>query len=111
MFYLWQKRPLDEGMFLLLEEKEMCVFHSLIVNSCIVVDSTNSWWIDFKATKHICNSLQEFQLRTRLNGKEIYLTLASAVRTIMQVMVDITIVLENNKQLEDIILLCLTSVS
>ena len=29
----------------------------------------------------------------------------------MQAMVDITLVLENNKQLEDIILLCLTSVS
>ena len=49
--------------------------HFLLVESCLVLDSTNSWWIDSKATNHVCNSLQRFHLRRRLNDGDMYLTL------------------------------------
>ena len=74
--------------------------HSLLVKSYLVVDSTNSWLIDFGAIDHICNSLQGFQLRRRLNEGEMYLTLASTTRIVVQAMEDVTLVLENNKYLE-----------
>ena len=34
------------------------MYHSLLVESCLMVDSKNSWWIDFKAIDHAYNSLQ-----------------------------------------------------
>ena len=38
------------------------MFHSLLIESCLVVDS-----IDYRATNHICNSLQGFQQMRKLN--------------------------------------------
>ena len=32
--------------------------HLLLVELCLVEDSTNFWWIDFKTTNHIYNSLE-----------------------------------------------------
>ena len=74
--------------------------HSLLVKSYLMVDSTNSWLIDFRAIGHICNSLQGFQLRRRLNEGEMYQTLASTMRIVVQAVEDVTLVLENNKYLE-----------
>ena len=31
--------------------------HSLLVKSFLMLDSTNSWWIDSGATDHVCKSL------------------------------------------------------
>ena len=31
--------------------------HSLLIESCLVLDSTNSWWIDSRAIDHVWNSL------------------------------------------------------
>ena len=36
-------------------KKNESMSHSLLVKSCLVMDSTNSWWIDFEATNHIYN--------------------------------------------------------
>ena len=47
----WKKECLD-----FLKKKEG-ISHSILVESCLVVDSTNSWWIDSGATDHIYNSL------------------------------------------------------
>ena len=33
---------------------------TLYLESCFVVDSTDSWIVDFGATNHVCNSLQWF---------------------------------------------------
>ena len=38
-------------------KKNESMSHSLLVKSCLVMDSTNSWWIDFEATNHIYNFL------------------------------------------------------
>ena len=76
------------------------MFHSLIAKSSLVVDSTNSWWIDSKATDHIYNSLHEFQIRRRLDKRNIYPTLTFDVIIVMQAMGDVTLVLENNFYLE-----------
>ena len=38
-------------------EKESSMHHSLLVKSFLMLDSTNSWWIDSGATDHVCNSL------------------------------------------------------
>ena len=32
-------------------------FSTAVIESCFVADSANSWWIDSRATDHICNSL------------------------------------------------------
>lgn len=48
-----------------------------------MVDSTNSWWIDSKVTNYVFNSLQGFQLRTRLNEGDMYLTLTLDVRIVV----------------------------
>ena len=34
---------------------------SYYIETCLVVDSTDSWIVDSGATNHICNSLQGFQ--------------------------------------------------
>ena len=47
----WKKECLD-----FLKKKEG-ISHSILVESCLVVDSTKSWWIDSGATDHIYNSL------------------------------------------------------
>ena len=60
-----------------------------------MVDSTNSWWIDSKVNDHIYNSLQGFQLSRRLNNEDTYLTLTSNASTIVKLVEDVTIVLEN----------------
>ena len=57
----WKKECFD---FL---KKNEGMSHSLLIESCLVVDSTKSWWIDFGAIDHICNLLQGFQLRRTLN--------------------------------------------
>ena len=70
--------------------------HSLLVKSCLLLDSTNSWWIDFEATDHVCNSLQGFQVRRRLNDGDMYLTLASEARVSVQTMGDVTLIFYDN---------------
>lgn len=52
----------------------------LLVESYLVVDSTKSWWIDFKASNDNYNSLLGFQLRRRLNDGEMNLDLAFQAR-------------------------------
>ena len=44
-------------------KRQSSMHHYLLAESCLVLDSTNSWWTDSKATTHVCNSLQGFQLR------------------------------------------------
>ena len=50
----WKKESPDY-----LKKKEG-ISNSLLVESCLVVDSINSWGIDSKATKHVYNSLKGF---------------------------------------------------
>lgn len=57
-------------------KKKESMFHSLLVESWLVMDSTNSWWIDSEATNHLCNSLKRFQLQKMLNEGDMYLPLA-----------------------------------
>ena len=51
--------------------------HSLLIESYLVVNSTNSQWIDFGAIDHVYNSLHGFQL---WKDRDMYLTLASEAR-------------------------------
>ena len=81
-------------------KKKEDISNSLLVESCLVVDSINSWWIDSEATKHVYNSLKGFQRRIRLNERYMYLTLTSIMRIIVQAVGDVTLVLKNNKHLE-----------
>ena len=46
---------------------QSCNFSTAVIGSCFVADSTNSWWIDSRATNHICNSLQGFKVTRSLN--------------------------------------------
>ena len=55
----------------------------LLVESYLVVDSTKSWWIDFKASNDNYNSLLGFQLRRRLNDGEMNLDLAFQARIVV----------------------------
>ena len=55
-FLCGKKGPWKKECPIYLKKKEGTV-HSLLVESCSVMDSTNSWWIDFKAIGHVCNSL------------------------------------------------------
>ena len=73
--------------------------HSLLVESCLVLDSTNSWWIDFRAIDHVSNSLQGFQVRRKLNDGDMYLTLASKARLVVQVVGDVTFIFYGNRLL------------
>lgn len=82
MLPLWSERSLEKGMSLLPEEKGRHVFFTLF-DSCLMVDSTNSWWIDSEVTNYVFNSLQGFQLRTRLNEGDMYLTLTLDVRIVV----------------------------
>lgn len=82
MLPLWSERSLEKGMPLLPEEKGRHVLFTLF-DSCLVVDSTNSWWIDSEVTNYVFNSLQGFQLRTRLNEGDMYLTLTLDVRIVV----------------------------
>ena len=72
-------------------KRQLGMHHSLLVKSCLLLDSTNSWWIDFEATDHVCNSLQGFQVRRRLNDGDMYLKLASKARVVVQVVGDVTL--------------------
>ncbi|KAI3457782.1 hypothetical protein Pfo_014445 [Paulownia fortunei] len=40
------------------------------IESCLVVDSTDTWIVDSGATNHICNTLQGFQVTKELNEGE-----------------------------------------
>ncbi|KAI3471446.1 hypothetical protein Pfo_031193, partial [Paulownia fortunei] len=40
------------------------------IESCLVVDSTDTWIVDSGATNHICNTLQGFQVTRELNEGE-----------------------------------------
>ena len=44
MFDMWQEEPLEKGIPYYLKKNEG-MSHSLLVESCLVVDSNNSWWI------------------------------------------------------------------
>ena len=57
-----------------------------------MLDSTNSWWIDFGVIDHVCNSLQGFQLRRRLNDEDMYFTLAFKARVVVLAMRDVTLI-------------------
>ena len=63
--------------------KKQGMHHFLLVESCLVVDSAKSWWIDFKASDDIYNSSQGFQLRRRLKDKEMNLALAFQARIVV----------------------------
>ena len=39
---------------------------SYYIETCLVVDSTDSWIVDSGATNHICNSLQGFQIMQKI---------------------------------------------
>ncbi|KAB7525493.1 hypothetical protein F8C76_17835, partial [Flagellimonas olearia] len=43
---------------------------SYYIETCLVVDSTDSWIVDSGATNHICNSLQGFQIMQRIEKGE-----------------------------------------
>ena len=48
-------------------------FSTTVIESCFVADSANSWWIDSRATNHICNSLQGFRVTRGLNEGDMQL--------------------------------------
>ena len=66
-------------------KKKSGMHHYLLVELSLVVDSTNSWLIDLRGTNHVYNSLQRFQLMRRLNTEDMYLTLATEARVVMQI--------------------------
>lgn len=53
---------------------------ALVVEECLVVDSTDSWIVDSGATNHTCNSLQVLQQRKKLNIGEFELQLGTGAR-------------------------------
>ena len=40
--------------------------HSLLVESSLVLDITNYWWIDSEATNHVCNSSRGVQSQEKI---------------------------------------------
>ena len=80
-------------------KRQSSIHHYLLVESCLVLDSTNSWWTDFRATNHVCNLLLGFQLRIRMNDGDMLMTLAFEARVIVQAMRDITLIFSNNSVL------------
>ena len=74
--------------------------HSLLVESCLVLDSTNSWWIEFGAIDHVYNSLQGFRLRKSLNDGDMYLILAFKATHVVQAVGIVTLILGNSCLLE-----------
>ena len=77
-------------------KRQSGMHHSLLVESCLVLDSTNSWWINFGVIDHVYNSLQGFQLRKRLNDGDMYLTLAFEARIVVQAMGCVTLILDDS---------------
>lgn len=51
----------------------------LFIETCLVVDSTDSWMVNSEATNHIRNSLQGFQETKSLSDREINLRLGIGV--------------------------------
>ena len=49
------------------------------IETCLVVDSTNTWIVDSGATNHVCNSLQGFQVTRQLNEGEHTLRVGTGV--------------------------------
>ena len=80
--------------------RQSTMHHSLIVELCLVLDSTNSWWINFGAIDYVYNSLQGFQLRERLNDRDMYFTLAFEARVVVQAMGYVTLILNDRCLLE-----------
>ena len=66
-FFLYSKKGHWKKECPIFQNKSEGMFDSILVESCLVVDYTSLWWIDSEAIDHICNSLQGFQLRKRLN--------------------------------------------
>ena len=56
MFPFWSKRPLEKEFPKFLK-RQSSMHHSLLVESCLALNSSNFLWIDSKAIDHICNSL------------------------------------------------------
>ena len=66
--------------------------HSLLVESRLVLDSTNYWWIDSSSTNHVCNSSQGVQSKEKIELQDMYLTLAFEARIVVQAMGDVTLI-------------------
>ena len=81
-------------------KRQSGMHHSFLVESCLVLDSTNYWWIDFEATDHVCNSFQGFNLKRRLNYRDMCVTLTSKERIVVQAVRDVTPMLDDSCLLE-----------
>ena len=49
----------------------------LIIETNLLVDSSNSWYIDSGITSHICNTLHGFQKIRKLNEGEVILLMGT----------------------------------
>ena len=80
---LWKEKQMEKWVPKIPKEKKKGMHRLLLVESYLVVDSTKSWWIDFRASNDIYNSLLGFQLRKRLNDGEMNLDLAFQARIVV----------------------------
>ena len=59
-----------------LASKKQGMLKSLLFESCLVLNPTNSWCVDSGSTNHICNMLQQrFKETRKLSDEEMYLRL------------------------------------
>ena len=71
-------------------------FSTVVIESCFVADSTNSWWIDLGVTNHICNSLLGFKVTRSLNEVEMQLKMASSASISITTVEDLSLTFLNN---------------
>ena len=70
------------------------------LETCFLADSTDSWIIDSGATNHVCNSLQRFQERRKLNKNEINLRLGNGTLVSASAVGDIRVNLDSFRHLD-----------
>ncbi|KAH6787526.1 vacuolar fusion CCZ1-like protein [Perilla frutescens var. hirtella] len=62
------------------KKKKRCISHTLVIETCLVTCSTQSWIVDTGATDHICMSLQGFMAKRQLSENEITVYMGNATR-------------------------------
>ena len=69
----------------------------LVMESCLLACTTGTWCVDTRATNHVCNSLQGFQVTKRLAKGKIYLLMGDTSRVIAVAVGVVTLHFEEDK--------------
>ncbi|KAG6492736.1 hypothetical protein ZIOFF_047701 [Zingiber officinale] len=81
------------------KENNKGISYSLVVETCLAVLSTGTWYVDTGATDHVCNSLQGFQETRRLYEGEITAYMGNTTRVAVVIMGDVYLSFDKKKTL------------